>query len=297
MVDDVHDTVGGFHVKLNHFCDVTLRVTSEVCTTVSEVHCHILAFDGLDLLFVLEILGLDVAGGNVVGENSDELGLVLWFEEVLEDAFRERSKCFVGWRKHSEWAGSRESSDQVGGLEGGDQGREVWVGDGKFDNGFVGWRRCWTRSSWGEEDVVDHVHNTVAGFDVSLDNSGVVTSHASLNDDFAILEEDRDVGTFNGLDLLVVLEVLGLDVTRGYVVGENSDEFGLVGWFEEVLEHAFWECGKCFVGWRENGEWTSTFESGNQVGGFERSDQGGEVWNGSGELDNVHGWGHQRHEC
>merc|ERR1719162_2522372 len=94
-----------------------------------------LAFDGLDLFVVLEVLGVHGARSDVVGEYVIEFLDVLGFEEVVEESLGEFGEGFVGGGEDGEGTSTREGVDKLAGLEGGDEGGEIGSGDGKVNDG------------------------------------------------------------------------------------------------------------------------------------------------------------------
>jgi hypothetical protein len=66
-----------------------------------------LTLDRLDALVVLEVLGVHASRDDVVREELDEGGLVLWLEQVLKDMGRELLEGSVGWREDREGARAR----------------------------------------------------------------------------------------------------------------------------------------------------------------------------------------------
>src|SRR5690606_1793581 len=108
------------------------------------VHLHGAAFDGdVGRLAVHggggveldHVGGLHLPGHHVVGQDGDELVLVLGLEQVLERAGRQLREGLVGGREHGERALAAERLDQAGGLDRGDQGFEVRVAGGDVDDG------------------------------------------------------------------------------------------------------------------------------------------------------------------
>lgn len=96
LVDLVNNSVRGHHIGKDN-----LGVVDEDLSAV-DVHGHILALDGLDLLAVAEISRLGGNTGNdVVGEDVDKLGLVGGFEELLKDTGGEfvEGIIFVGGKE------------------------------------------------------------------------------------------------------------------------------------------------------------------------------------------------------
>ena len=89
---------------------------------------HVLALHGRQHLHVHEVLGMHGAGSHVVRQQVHELRLVLRLEQVGEDALGESGERLVGRGEDGERALTRESADEVGSLERGDEGRELWRG-------------------------------------------------------------------------------------------------------------------------------------------------------------------------
>ena len=101
-----------------------------------DPHRQALAFNGRDHLAVREVLGVQGARDHVVGEDVDELRLVLGLEQVGDHPGRERGKGLVGRGEDGERAGAVERVDQVAGLERGNQRGEVRGGGGKLRDGL-----------------------------------------------------------------------------------------------------------------------------------------------------------------
>ena len=78
---------------------------------------------------------------------------------------------------------------------------------------------------------------------------------------------------------------LGLYVAGDDMVGENLDELVRVLWLEEVGDGAGGERGERLVGRGEDGEWTRAAQRRHEVGGLDRSDEGGKVWRGDGKVN------------
>jgi len=245
---------------------------------------HVLALHGFQHLHVHEVLGVHGGGGHVVGEDVDELRLVLGLEQVGEDALGESVERFVGRGKDGERTLARESVDEIGGLERCDQGRELRSGDGEVHDGFAG--GLWGVA--GHEDRVDDVYNAVGCVVVRGGDLGAVdedaTPHPS-NDRFSLHRGDH----------FHVGEILGVHITRCHVIGEDVDELRLVLGLEQVGEDARGESVERFVGRGEDSERTLARQSVDEVGGLERCDEGGELRSGDGEVHNGFA-GRLRHE-
>ena len=63
---------------------------------------------------------------------------VFWQEQLLQQAFWQRSKCGVSWGKHGEWAFALEGLNQAGCRQRGDKCGEVWVARGNCDDVTIG---------------------------------------------------------------------------------------------------------------------------------------------------------------
>ena len=116
------------------------------CLCVRAQRSSSSSFPDIYLHVLVEIL---CAGHHVVGEDVDELRLVLGLEQVDEDAGGQLGKRFVGRRKDAERARAAERTDEPRGRERGDQSREVRISGGNLHNGHV--RAGGGRRGRGEE--------------------------------------------------------------------------------------------------------------------------------------------------
>jgi len=132
VVDDVHNTVGSIDISGGYFGVVDVDVV------VVEESLDFLAFNSLDLLVVLEVLGVHGAGSNVVGEHIVELLDVLGVEEVVEERLGELGEGLVGGGEHGEGTGTGKGVDELAGLEGSDEGGEIGSGNGEVNDGLAG---------------------------------------------------------------------------------------------------------------------------------------------------------------
>ncbi len=71
---------------------------------------------------ILEVLGGDLAGDDVVGEDLYEGGLVLRLDEVVDGACGELGEGGIGGSEDGEGASAFEGVDETGSLDGGDEG-------------------------------------------------------------------------------------------------------------------------------------------------------------------------------
>jgi len=131
-VDDVHDPVGSLVVGSGHLGAVDKDGAAQ------DPGLHVLALDRLDHFHVREILGLHVARCHVVGEDVDELRLVLGLEQIGEDARGKSSERLVGRSEYGEGTLAGEGVDEVSRLERYDEGGELRCGDGEVHDSFAG---------------------------------------------------------------------------------------------------------------------------------------------------------------
>ena len=73
-------------------------------------------------------------GGDVVREHILKLLDVLWVEEAVQSCLWKLGEGLVRGREDSERAGTRQSVNELAGLEGGDEGGEVGGGDSEVDD-------------------------------------------------------------------------------------------------------------------------------------------------------------------
>jgi len=236
---------------------------------------HVLAFDRGDHLHVVEVLGMHVARGHVIGENVHKLGLVLGLEQVGEDAGGQSSKRLVGRGEYGERTLSGERADKVGCLQRDDQGGQIGRGNDKVDDGLA----CRFRGGTRHENRINDVHDAVRRIDIGGDDLGAVDK------DVAARDPGRHVLAFDRGDHLHVVEVLGMHVARGHVIGENIHELSLVLGLEQVVEGAGGQSSKRLVGRGEDGERALAGERADEVGCLQRGDQGGQIGRGNGEVD------------
>merc|ERR1712070_1082765 len=108
-VDDVHNPIAGVVIRLEHYSVVDLdRSLSRI---LDDHKTEILAFHGLELLAIRDILRVHSAGGNVVGEHILQLLNVLGVEEVVQNVLGQRRKGLVGRCKDGERTCAREGVD------------------------------------------------------------------------------------------------------------------------------------------------------------------------------------------
>ena len=138
-VDHVDDAIGGLDVGGD---DVGIADLDRATVDGDRGGC---ALDGGDILTVElhDLGGGDAASDDVVGENLDELILVLGLQQVFDRAGGQFGEGFVGRSEDGEGARALQRVDQAGGLDGGDQGAEVGVAGGGVDDVLVsGQGRC-----------------------------------------------------------------------------------------------------------------------------------------------------------
>jgi hypothetical protein len=109
----------------------------------------------------------------------------------------------------------------------------------------------------GHDHGIDHVNDTIACSDVSLDHFGVVHAHTTRCG-------DGDVRALNSLDL-TSLHVSSHHSAGNHVVSQHSGQLGFV--FEQRVQISLWDFGKSLICWSEYSEWTFALECGDQVGG------------------------------
>ncbi len=124
-VDHVDDAVAALDVSLD---DLGL-VDHDALLVVDRDR---LAANGLDLGAVGElhnVSGQNLAWDDMVGEDGNQLGLVLWLQEGRSDAglrLLELGECLIGWGKYCERASTLEGVDQAGSLDRCDESLESW---------------------------------------------------------------------------------------------------------------------------------------------------------------------------
>ena len=124
------DAVAGGHVGLDHLGVVHGDGSG------GDFHVERLAVHGLGL-HRLDVCGHDFARHDVVGEDGNELFLVLRLKQVFHRAFGELGEGFVGRREDGERAGALEGLDEAGGFYRGNQGVEAAVAGGDGDDVFA----------------------------------------------------------------------------------------------------------------------------------------------------------------
>ncbi len=126
-VDDVDHAVGREHVDRDDVRsidrDATLGHDGDV-----------VALDGRDVTGG-DVLSEDGAGHDVVGQDADERVAVLREEQLLEQAFLQRSERCVGRCEDRERTLACEDVHEIGCLECGDEGPEAVGGYGDVDDG------------------------------------------------------------------------------------------------------------------------------------------------------------------
>jgi len=97
----------------------------------------------------------NLAGQNVVGEDTDKLVLVLWQQQTGHSSLWQLSESIVSWGKDSKWAGTFQGVNQTGGSESSSQGGERSGSDSSVYN-ICHAERCGgradkgARGSWGK---------------------------------------------------------------------------------------------------------------------------------------------------
>ena len=155
VVDDMDNAVGGIDIRRGNLrvrvtkshlkfvqireciCSDYLSVVDEHLVLVEE-GLNIVAFNGLNLLVVLQVLGVHRSRDNMVCQDRIKLFDVLGVKEMVEQCLGKTGKRIIGGREHSERTGTGESFDELASFEGCDKGGEVRSGDGEFDNVLCG---------------------------------------------------------------------------------------------------------------------------------------------------------------
>ncbi|KAF1854432.1 hypothetical protein Lal_00010358 [Lupinus albus] len=173
---------------------------------------------------ILDVLGHDLAGHDVVGQHGGELGLVL--QQRLQVGLRDLGEGGVGGREHRERARALQGVDQAGRLQGGRQGLEVAGGNGGVDDVLgLGAGGSQGESGEGEDHLVDDVDDAVAGEHVSRGDVGaagtlVGDGQARVHGEGVALQRgDRGVHRHVGLE----------HAARHDVVGQHGHQQRLVG--------------------------------------------------------------------
>lgn len=143
-VDDVDNAIGLEDIGCGDGSHAAFRVGDD------DVHARHggdegFALDGFEFGFAVafldhggKLLGADVAGNYVVGEDLDEGVLVLGLDEGIDSTGGELGEGIVSWGKDGKGAGTVESVDEAGCFDGSDKGL-VDRGIGRvFDDGFGG---------------------------------------------------------------------------------------------------------------------------------------------------------------
>jgi len=126
----VDNTVGGIDVSSDHLSAVNQNPATR------DSGCDVLALHSFDHLHVCDVFGMHIAAYHVVGQQVDQLSLVLWLEQVGKGTSRESGEGLVGGSEDSERTLARESVDEPASLEGSDEGGEIRSGDCKVDDGL-----------------------------------------------------------------------------------------------------------------------------------------------------------------
>jgi hypothetical protein len=132
----------------------------------------------------------------------------------------------------------------------------------------------------GEEHLVDDVGDSVGGLVVGGDDLGVIDK-----DGAALVNMHGQVVVVEGGDDLVVVEVRGREVPSDDVVLEDLIEGSHVA--KEVREELVREAAEGVVGGGEDGEGARAGERVDEAAGLDGGDEGRELGDGLGELDEV----------
>ena len=222
----------------------------------------------LERLGAVELHGVgsgDVARYDVVLEDGPELLLIL--QQGRDRSFGELGEGLIGGREDGERSFALKCFDQSGRLDGGYQGVEAAGAGGCIDD-VVRW----------QQNGVDHVDDSIAGAEVSVDDLGVIDADA-------FGRVDTEEGALQGSCRVQIGDVLRGDVAADDVVGQDLGKLLFV--FEQGLDRSLWQLGKCFVGGSEDGERSLTFQSLNEAGCFDGCDEGVEVVGTCCDVDNI----------
>jgi len=102
-INDVGNTVCRQIVRANDLFEL-LGAGSHIHTTLGLDHVDILALHCSNTLEELQVCGQDLSRQHVVGEDVDELILVLRLQQAVQGAFWKSTEGIVGWGKDGEWA-------------------------------------------------------------------------------------------------------------------------------------------------------------------------------------------------
>jgi len=102
-VDDVCNAIACQVVCTNDLLEF-FDAGSHIHTTLGLDHVDILALHCSNTLEELQVCGQDLSRQHVVGEDVDELILVLRLQQAVQGAFWKSTEGIVGWGKDGEWA-------------------------------------------------------------------------------------------------------------------------------------------------------------------------------------------------
>lgn len=128
--------------------------------------------------------------------------------------------------------------------------------------------------------------NSVGGQVVSSDDTGTVDSDDSVGN------TGNDVDAINSANLLTVLDLVGKHLSSMDVVSQDCVQILHVVRVEDVVEDVRSQCIECTVLRGKDGEWTSSFKSGNKSSSNDCLNKSSELWDALCELNEVHGLGH-----
>lgn len=130
LVDHVDHTIRCFNVSGGNRRAVDLGAAFKSDRDLFAVH-------GGSFHAFGQVGGHHFARDDVIGQDSNQLILVLRLQQVFNRSCRKRSKSGVGRREHGERAGALQSIDQTCGLNGSNQRFEVPSGNRSVDDDLI----------------------------------------------------------------------------------------------------------------------------------------------------------------
>jgi len=150
-------------------------------------------------------------------------------------------------------------------------------------------RRLSIRKQHGVDDVNNAVRCLVIG---GNDRREIINHHFTVFSDdkeenFAVLDEDFEFKVVDSLDLLFVLQIFRLYITRSNVQLQNFLKLLDVFRFQESLQNVARDFRERLVVRSENGERSWTGKRGREICGNDGGDQSRKGWDRLRELHNV----------
>ncbi len=200
----------------------------------------------------------------MVEQDVGQLLFVFSLEQLVQGAGRQLGESLIGRSEDCEGTFTLERIHQFGSLNRSNQGGKASIRNSRVNNiHHLGFSRR-------ENDRVDHVDHTIAGFNIGDDNLGVIDEHLTA------IHFDHDLFAKHGLSFAQPNHVSSHHFVSHDMVNQDVGQLLLVLRLEQFIQRTRGQLGKRVVSRRENGERPFARKRFHQTSRLNRGYQGGE---------------------